>query len=117
MTEFKPRRGARRVDAPRIGARVGTSAPDLSTLLLLSKGGGRAIRVVVTADGVSTGMGKRYRSPLMKTMPVPSSKKSARSSNGDAEGYFGTGEDGPLSVIGHRVWYPGGDGVPWMPVP
>ncbi|MFV0429593.1 MAG: hypothetical protein ACK5KO_09245, partial [Arachnia sp.] len=25
--------------------------------------------------------------------------------NGDAEEYFGTGDDGPLTSIGHRVWY------------
>jgi len=28
--------------------------------------------------------------------------------NGDAEEYFGSG-DGPPSVIGHRVWYAGGE--------
>lgn len=29
--------------------------------------------------------------------------------NGDAEEFFGTGDEGSLTSIGHRVWYPHGE--------
>ncbi len=35
--------------------------------------------------------------------------------NGDAEEYFGTGDDGPVSGIGHCVSYPGRERRAWMP--
>ena len=88
-----------------------TNAPDLSTLLLLSNAGGWATRVVVTADcaTVSTGMGSVIPVAADEDHAGPVVEVVGAIINGDAEEYFGTGDYGPLSVIGHRVWYPGGE--------
>ena len=100
-----------------------SSALNLSTLLFLSNGGGWASRVVLTADSatVSTGIGSVIPVAADEDHAGPVIDVVGAIINGDAEEYFGTGGYGPLSVIGHRVWYPGGErralDAAWMPVP
>ena len=82
-----------------------------NAILLIPSGPGWVMRLTVSPEivRVLTGLGVRILvgedspgdlDPLLEVV--------AAVMNGDVEEFFGTGDEGSLTSIGHRVWYPNG---------
>lgn len=84
---------------------------DADTVLLLPARVGWPIRLVATDDVARVFTGTSSHILIGADDPTDSSvviEVVRAIQRGNAEEYFGTSEDGHLTVIGHRVWFPSG---------
>lgn len=83
-----------------------------NVILLIPSGQGWVIRLAVEPELVRVFTGTGVRILVGEDDPgdvAPLLEVVAAVMNGDIEEFFGAGDEGPLTSVGHRVWYPGGE--------